>query len=267
MHAVLQSIAFYAVMAGEQRSGTWLVGVGGRALSLSCGLLSEDTIWRVLADLRERAGAPLVLVRHHIRTEADVYALTTQNRVTNDPAAAERTRIEPVHDAWIVLGHHLRRIYELVAHHGLTNKADIYAAAAVPRATGDAMVLDLEVAGLLTRTGRGAVARGPVELDTIATSHHLDDCRTARLQRHQAERAAWKDWLDQREQARNGTQQAVSQETLVAARPSTGVDEPTEHAYLDLTMSTGPPPMDDIDIEREAIDMIADLLGGRILVA
>ena len=89
-----------------------------------------------------------MLARQHIGTEADVYALTSQNHVTRDPARAERVRIEPVHDAWIVLGHHLRRIYELVAHHGLTNKADIYAAAAVPRATGDAMVIDLEVVGL-----------------------------------------------------------------------------------------------------------------------
>ncbi|WP_396912020.1 hypothetical protein [Mycolicibacterium sp.] len=266
VHAVLQGIAFYAVMAGEQRSGTWLVGVGGRALSLSCGLLSEDTIWRVLADLRERPGAPLVLVRQHIGTEADVYALTTQNRVINDPAAAERVRIEPVHDAWIVLGHHLRRVYELVAHHGLTNKADIYAAAGLPRATGDAIVIDLEVAGLLKRAGRGTVTRGPVELDTIANSHQLGDYRTARLQRHQAERTAWKHWLKLREQARNGTPNTGIQEPVA---PGLGqvFDEPTERAYIDFTMSNGPPPMDDIDIEREAIHIIADLLGGRILAA
>ncbi|ODQ91359.1 hypothetical protein BHQ17_16775 [Mycolicibacterium holsaticum] len=267
VHAVLQSMAFYAVLAGEHRSGTWLVGVGGRTLSLSCGLLSEDTVWRVLADLRERPGAPLVLARQHIGTEADVYALTMQNRVSNDPADAERVRIEPVHDAWIVLGHHLRRIYELVAHHGLTNKADIYAAAAVARATGDAMVLDLEVAGLLKRTGRGTVARGPVELDSIAQGHHLDEARAVRLQRHQAERAAWKNWLDEREQVRNGAPHPGGRETLVEHGRSTGLDEPTERAYLHLTMSTGPPPMDDIDIEREAIEMIAELLGGRILTA
>ncbi|MCV7289147.1 hypothetical protein H7J87_27850 [Mycolicibacterium wolinskyi] len=267
VHAVLQSIAFYAVMAGDQRSGTWLVGVGGRSLSLSSGLLSEDTIWRVLADLRERAGAPLVLVRHHLGTDADVYALTTQNRVTNDAAAGERIRIEPVHDAWIVLGHHLRRIYELVAHHGLTNKADIYAAAAVPRATGDAMVSDLEVAGLLKRAGRGVVVRGPVELDAIANSHQLGNYRAARLQRHQAERSAWKKWLDEREQARSGESHIGTQETLAGAARSAGLDEHTERAYLDLTMCTGPPPMDNIDIEREAIDIVADLLGGRILAA
>ena len=66
VHAVLQTMAFYALVAGEQRSGTRLVGVGGRTLSLGCGLFSEDTVWRVLADLRERPGAPLVLVRQHM---------------------------------------------------------------------------------------------------------------------------------------------------------------------------------------------------------
>ena len=95
--------------------------------------------------MRERGGAPLVLARQHVGLDADVYALTSQNRITTDPHRAERVRIEPVHDAWNVLGHHLRRIYELITHYGLTSKADIYAAAAIPRSTGDTMILDLEV--------------------------------------------------------------------------------------------------------------------------
>lgn len=267
VHAVLQTIAFYAVVAGEQRSGTWLVGVGGRSLSLGAGLLSEDTIWRVLANLRDRPGAPLILVRQHIGTEPDVYALTSQNRVTDDPAGAERIRIEPVHDAWIVLGHHLRRIYELVAYHGLTNKADIYAAAAVPRATGDAMVIDLEVAGLLRRAGRGRVARGHMELDTIAQGHHLAAYKAERLERHQAEREAWKNWLIEREQARNGGPETHSPAAGVTAEANLWerLDETVESAYRDATMATGPPTLDDIEREREAIDIIADMLGGRIL--
>ena len=267
VHAVLQSIAFHAVVAGEQRSGTWLVGVGGRALSLSSGLLSEDTIWRVLADLRDRPGSPLVLARTHIGTEADVYALTTQNRVSRDRAHAERIRIEPVHDAWIILGHHLRRIYELVAHHALTNKADLYAAAAVPRATGDAMVIDLEVAGLLKRTGRGTVSLGTADPDTIAHGHRLDQHRTARVHRHQAERAAWRTWLAEREHARHSAPHTETDHVWAAPGLWAGIDEPTERAYAESTMSTGPPTMDTIDLEREAIDMIAELLGGRILAA
>ena len=268
VHAVLQTIAFYAVVAGEQRSGTWLVGVGGRTLSLGCGLLSEDTIWRVLADLRERPGAPLVLARQHIGTEADVYALTTQNRVTRDPARAERVRIEPVHDAWIVLGHHLRRIYELVAHHGLTKKADIYAAAAVPRATGDAMVIDLEVVGLIRRAGRGTVARGSAELDAIADRHRLPEYRDDRIERHRAERAAWKGWLAAREQMHDSGPPAGESATTATLNGMAGDSEGAAgHAYKAAVMTTGPPAFDDVDVERDAIEMIADMLGGRIVAA
>lgn len=266
VHAVLQTIAFHAVVAGEQRSGTWLVGVGGRALSVGCGLLSEDTVWRVLADLRDRPGAPIVLTRQHIGTEPDVYALTSQHRVTTDPVRAERVRIEPVHDAWIVLGHHLRRIYELVAHHGLTDKADLYAAAAVPRATGDAMVIDLEVVGLIKRAGRGTVERGRIELDAIADRHRLAEYRVDRIERHRAERAAWRAWLDGRQQLRDSPGQ-VKEETTEADLVTVPDAGSAEHAYRSAVMTTGPPGYDDIDFERDALEMIADLLGGRIVAA
>lgn len=176
---------------------------GGRTLSIGCGLLSEDAVWRVLAELRECPGAPLILVRRAVGTEPDVYALTSQNRVISDPIRAQRVRIEPVHQSWGVLGHHLRRVYELVAHHGLTRKADIFAAAAVPRASGDAMVTDLEIAGLLTKTGWGTVAIGLVSLDSVSERQRLDEVRQARLQRHRIERAAWRRWLDDAESRRD----------------------------------------------------------------
>jgi hypothetical protein len=270
VHAVLQTMAFHALVAGEQRSGVWLVGVGGRTLSLGCGLLSEDTIWRVLADLREHPGAPLVLVRQHIGTDADVYALTCQNKVTTDPGRAERVRIETVHDAWIVLGHHLRRIYELVAHHGMTTKADIYAAAAVPRATGDAMIVDLEIAGLLTRSGWGTVEQGPETLDQIAGRHHLHETRDDRLSKHRTERAAWRTWLAERERQRESNPHNADTSTATATsscgRP-TPHDEQDYAAWLESVMATGPPDADLYATEREALDLIADLLGGRIIAA
>lgn len=270
VHALFQAIAFAALVAGEQRSGTWLVGVGGRALSLGCGLLSEDTVWRVLTDVRDRPGSPLLLVRPHVGTEPDVYALTTQNRVSTDPARAERVRIEPVHDAWIVLGHHLRRIYELVCQHGLTNKPDIYAAAAVPRATGDAMVIDLEIAGLLKRTGRGTVAPGPVNLDAIAEQHRLLEQRTERIERHRAERAAWRDWLTERERQRDAQTPTVltaGDHTFVVETPISTTPTSEHTAWLDSVMTTGPPALDDYDIEHRAIEIIAEVLGGHIVTA
>lgn len=268
VHAVLQGLAFAALVSGEQRSGTWLVGVGGRALSIGCGLLSEDTVWRVLADLRERPGSPLILTRRAIGTEADVYALTTQNWVSTDVSRTERVRIEAVHEAWSVLGHHLRGIYELVAYHGVTCKADLYAAAAVPRATGDRMVTDLEIAGLLTKSGWGTVATGPVTLDAIAERQHLEQVREERLERHRTERAAWRRWLDDREHQRapQPATTAVREQTYAPA--SVGTDDAQEHAaWQEAVMATGPPLHDAIDQERDAIDIIAHVLGGRVLVS
>lgn len=114
VHAVLQAIAIYALRTGERINGVWVVGVGGRTLSLAAGLLSEDSVWRVLRDLRECPGAPLLLVRSHVGLDPDAYGLTRQNIVNTNPVRAERVRVEPVHEAWSVLGQHLRRIYEWV---------------------------------------------------------------------------------------------------------------------------------------------------------
>lgn len=265
VHAVLQAIAFYALVAGERRSGTWLVGVGGRSLSVCAGLLSEDTIWRVLADLRERPGSPLILARRHIGTEADVYALTSQNTVNFDMRRAERVRIEAVHAAWIVLGHHLRRVYELVAHHGLTDRADIYAAAALPRATGDTMIADLQTVGLIKSIGRGTVAPCNYTLDNIAERHHLDETRHDRLTKHQQERAAWRAWLLEREQQRTsstaGGGLGVSQTVGGSPEP----DDSEYSAWLSAVMATGPPGEGSGADDLHAIELIADLLGGRIV--
>lgn len=272
VHTVLQSLAFHALMNGEHRSGAWLVGVGGRSMSLSTGLLSEDTVWRVLADLRDRPGAPIVLARQHLGAEADVYALTSQNIVTPVAQQARRVRVEAVHDAWSVLGQHLRRIYELVVHHGLCSKADLYAAARVARATGDAMVVELEIAGLLARPSRGAVAPGPLTLDDIADRHQLGHTRAERIHTYQEERRQWREWLAERERARevspappHSTQTAAQTGSVGLVEPDTAAER-LHQAWLSSVMATGPPD-DPLEMELAAIDIIADMLGGRIVEA
>lgn len=266
VHAVLQCLAFYALVAGEHRSGAWLVGVGGRTLSLGCGLLSEDTVWRVLADLRDRPGAPLMLVRRGLGIDADRYALTTHNLVHDDPARIDRVRVEAVHDAWSVLGHHLRRVYELVAYHGLTSKADVYAAARLPRATGDAMVVDLQIAGLLAAAGRGRVAAGPITLEDIAARQRLDHVRQTRLHRHRLERTAWRRWLSERNEHRYSPRPLPAPAGLTSPPAQYEYDEQVEHAaWLKSVMSTGPPTYDIVDEEHAAIEIIAELLGGRLV--
>jgi hypothetical protein len=265
VHAVLQTVAVHAATAGEVINGTPVVGVGGRSLSLGSGLLSPDTVWRVLRDLRDRPGSPLVLIRTHVGLEADVYALTIQNRIQVDPVRCERVRIEPVHAAWFVLGHHLRRVYELVAYHELNDRADVYVAAAVSRSTGDAIITELEIAGLLERSGRGKVATGSVRLDDIAEAHQLTELTAKRVRKFRDQRAAWREWLRLREQQRTGsvldTCASTSRSEMQA---STDAELHIEAAYLESVMATGPPRGDDDDVERDAIELLTEILGARV---
>ena len=129
----------------------------------------------MLRDLRDRPGSPITQVRSAIGVDADWYALTSQNKIETDPIRLQRARVEDVHPAWHVLGHQHRRVYELIAYHGLTNRADLYAAARTSKSTVNATIIELTVAGLIKTTGRGTVATGPTSLDDIATAHHLDD--------------------------------------------------------------------------------------------
>lgn len=259
VHAVLQTLAWHAYTAGGQRNGTWVVAVGGRSLSLATGLLSEDAVWRVLRDLRDRPGAPLILTRTHVGAEADAYALTMQHTVATQQVWAERVRVEPVHDAWSVAGHHLRRIYELVACHGLTAKADVYAAAVVSRTAGDDAVIALEILGLLTRTGRGTVAVGPTTLDGVAAAHQTESVRQERIGRYRTERAQWHAWLDARDQERDEAAAAALERATPAEH-----DE-AARTFWEGVMANAPPGDTDEDAERHVIEMVADQLGGRVL--
>ena len=244
VHAVLQTLAWHAYTAGEQKNGTWVIAVGGRSLSLATGLLSEDAVWRVLRDLRDRPGAPLILTRTHVGTEADAYALTMQHTVATHALSGDRVRVEPVHDAWSVAGHHLRRIYELVACHGLTAKADVYAAAVVSRTAGDDAVVALEILGLLTRTGRGTVGMGPTTLDNVAAAHQTEGVRQARITRYRTERQQWSIWLGAREQERDDAAQAALEQAMPVEHPD------VERTFWEAVMAHSPPG-DDSDEDAE----------------
>lgn len=261
VHAVLQALASNALCAGEEINGVWVVGVGGRSLSLGTGLLSEDAVWRVLRDLRERPGAPLILTRRSVGIDPDFYALTSPAGISIQAARAQRVRVEPVHDAWSVIGHHLRRIYELVAHHGMTTRADLYAGAAVSASAGDETVTALEILGLLSRTGRGTVAAGPTTLDSIGAAHNTDGLRADRITRYKAERDQWHTWLADRDTARD----EAAMEATARAAPTETPD--VEHARWATVMANGPPedPYADYVDDADAVDLVITLLGGRIL--
>lgn len=275
---VLQALAYLAMKSGEQVNGVWVVAVGGRSLSLAAGLMTADAVWKVLRDVRDRVGAPLILTRRAVGREADAYALTRQGAQTVDIVAAERIRIEPVHDAWQILGWRLQRIHDLVVHHGLTDRADIYAAAAVTRSTGDAIILDLQIAGLIAVTGRGRVGPGPTTLDAIAARHRLHDTRQDRIERYRAERNAWHQWLDNKhdEQAHLLLAQTADEAYLRGPRRDRALA--MHAAYLQSVLATGPPPMPGYDtptdtgeddetlvIERRALTLLWEMLGAVVV--
>lgn len=199
--AVLQALAHASVVAGAVVRGVPVVEVGGRSLSIMAGCLPETTVWQVLRDLRDLPGSPILRTRQAAGQLADQYVLVTprinERRVRPDRIHIDRTRVEPVHEAWSVLGLHCRRLYELIAHHGLTIPADVIAAAGMSRSAGYAALDTLTTAGLLTHQ-RGRITPGPIRLDDIAVAHGLAHTRHERIARHRHQRALWHDWLNTR---------------------------------------------------------------------
>lgn len=253
--AVYQALAIHAVRHGETINGVPVVGAGGRSLSIAAGLLNETVVWEFLRATREQAGSPLVLTRPAHGRHPDHYALTRQHRLHVSAETVTNTRVEDVHIAWKIIGHRHRRIYELIVHHGLTKCADVFAAAHTSASTGYTTVTALSTVGLITRR-RGEVSPGSVTLDDIAAAHHLDEQRADRIQRHQRERAAWHSWLDLREEARTWAAHPRTSGTAIG-EPDHDRDE-----YLAAVLATGPPTPDE---EHHALELVAELIGGRVL--
>ncbi len=198
--AVLPGLAHASVIAGAVVRGTPLVEVGGRSLSLMA-CLAETTVWEVLRDLREVPGAPILRSRQAAGVLADAYALVAPRvrgrRVRPDTTDIQRVRVEPVHEAWSVLGLHCRRIYELVLHHHVATPADAFAAAKMSRTAGYSALATLTTAGLLIHQ-HNRITGGPVHLDSIASAHGIPQARRDRINRHQRQRVAWHEWLHNR---------------------------------------------------------------------
>lgn len=260
---VLQALAVKAALAGENRSGTTVVGVGGRSLSLSAGLLPPTTVFDALRRIRPMVGSPILLVRPRIGRDADHYALTATNPDNLTPVPLDRVLVQEVHPAWSVLGRQHRLIYELIAQTGLCRPADIYAAARVSARTGQLTLAALATAGLVTRTGR-TVAVGSVSLDDIAAAHHLHESFAERVERFRRERAAWHAWLALQEELRGlATPADCGQESVMPAAPVLA----HEQEYLAAVLAQGPPDAGIQAEEHAALELLADLLGARILTA
>jgi len=260
---VLQALAIKAALAGEIRSGTPIVGVGGRSLSLSAGLLAPTTLFDVLRRIRAMIGSPILLVRPAVGRDADFYALTATNPDNLTAVPLDRIAVRDVHLAWSILGRQHRLIYELISATGLTRPADIYAAARVSNRSGQLTIAALTSVGLVTRSGR-TVAVGAVSLDDIAAAHRLHETLDERIERFRRERAAWHSWLDLQDELRGLAPPPDDDQEAATATTPVFADE---QEYLSAVLAQGPPNGDARDGELAAIELLADLLGARILTA
>lgn len=258
---VLQALAVKAAVAGEIRSGTPIVGVGGRSLSLSAGLLPPTTVFDVLRRIRSMVGSPILLVRPRMGRDADYYALTTTNPDDLTLVPLDRIAVQDVHPTWSIIGRQHRLIYELISETGLTRPADIYAAARVSPRSGQLTIAALATAGLITRTGR-TIGVGAVSLDDIAAAHRLDETMAERIDRFRRERAAWHAWLALQDELRSRAPFTEDdQEPVVPATPVFA----DEQEYLCAVLAQGPPDAGTQAEEHGALELLADLLGARIL--
>mgnify|MGYP000904257684 FL=1 len=268
---VFQALAVKAVLAGTVKAGVPVVGVGGRSLSLSGGLMAPTTVFEVLRRTRDMVGSPIVLVRPRVGREADFYALTATNPDGLRPVPRDRVAVRDVHPAWSILGRQHRFIHELITETGLTRPADIYAAARVSARSGQLTLAALTTAGLITRVGR-FVGPGSVSLDDIAAAHHLDETMAERIARFRRERAAWHDWLALQDELRG---LAAPENASDGASAFSGADLADQDEYLAAVLAHGPPPAADEPEpplprlqnrdEADAIELLESLLGARVL--
>jgi len=253
---VFQALAVKAALTGHLRGGTPVVGVGGRSLSLSAGLMPPTTTFDVLRRTRDMLGAPILLNRRRIGRDADHYALVTHNPHHITPTPLDRVHITDVHPAWSILGRHHRLVYELITHTGLTTPADIYAAARISPRTGQLTINALCAAGLITRAGR-TLTTGPVTLDDIAAAHRLDQTLAHRIDRYRQERAAWHAWLALQDQIKGITPDTAERVQMTPHGPQF-IDHDD---YLAAVLAHGPPPPGD---EAHALALVTTIMGGRI---
>lgn len=113
--------------------------------------------------------------------------------ITTSRARTARTRIEPVHPAWRVIGLQCRRLYETIIDE-TTNPANAFTAVGLGRTAGYTALATLTTTGLIHHT-RNTVRAGTTTLDHIARAHDLPTRQQETIARHRHERARWADWL------------------------------------------------------------------------
>ncbi|WP_018685412.1 hypothetical protein [Actinokineospora enzanensis] len=269
--ALWQALAYAA-----QLTGAPTIAQGRRWLSIAAGLLADETVSSALRVLRELPGSPILLVEKGVGPLADRYALVTprinDEDVPADPAVVARTAVEPVHPAWAVIGLAARRVFEVLdrvcpAGQGSVRPLDLPELTGMSTSQVYEALIRLAEFDLVER-GHGWVRRTTRTLTDVAADHAVDELRAARLERHRAERREWHALLAMW----NGEAAVDCPEIEKVPADPWRPDERED--YLAAVMATGPPPADHLpdepgfdaaQIEQDAINLLIDVLGARVL--
>lgn len=239
--AVLQALASAAAKTGEIVNGTPVVRVGGRSLSIGAGLVSKESVWAVLRELRDTPGSPIVLEATGSGKRADGYALVLPDIRDPEPDAPGRPELTDVHPVWSVLGLRYRRVYEvLCGATGSLSVEELATAARMARTSTYDAVNELVRVGLVARR-RGQICLSALTLDELGEQLGVFDDRAARIAEYQASRALWHAWL-----ACRGNRPTRYSWAKLPAHPRilwAPLGATDEADYLAVQLRTGPPPV------------------------
>lgn len=237
--AVLQALGSSAAKTGQLVNGVPTVRVGGRSLSIGAGLVSKESVWATLRELRDTPGSPILLTATGSGKRADAYALVLPDVTDPTPDAPGRPELTDVHPAWSALGLRYRRVYEVLcgAPDGLHADA-VAVGARMSRSSTYEAISELARVGLVLRQ-RGHVSLTRLTLDELGEQLGVFEDRAVRIAEHRASRAAWHEWLVNR-----GTRRTRYAWTANPPHPEITwmpLDDSDRDDYLAAQMRTGPP--------------------------
>lgn len=246
--------------------------MGGRWLSISGGMVSEDAVWAVLRKIRSVEGSPVRFVRGFDSEHGDEYTLVEPTIGGRKIRAAEwevyATRVDPIDPVWSVIGRSAWHVWETMRAieqkpgARLTRRV-IAAAGRIAVTTVDAAVAALEEHGLVD-VGHGWAARtGRTTRRLGELTEWADTRRQERIERHGRERHAWKVFT-------GIIRDVFGSPSHSQATGVHGKHEIEDPAYLATVLSHGAPAPPDPGIPLEealedAIDLIEIELGGILL--
>lgn len=239
--AILAALAAFAIAQGRE-----LINGGVRSYAEAAGYSYSHISNRLklLAEL-----GLLERVSRGISVNPDVWRLNTEAAAGCTPASG---RIESLKPVFLVLGHLAGEVFEelvrvtTVREHGDPDSTTAVALSkrlGYTRAKTSDALKELAVHGLAEPSRRGWLV-GPADPDEVARQLGASDLAQDRHELHVAQRAAWKEWLEnpQRRAPRHRRIRTVLGQLTLAQLHDEALRASPEQAEAELAALANPPP-------------------------